>query len=125
MRLQVFQPGTALLFRAAPIVADDLLFSSKCKHLKSFRATRFVDCFEEWLGWSEQGVQIGSQIGSQIVENTKRTACEKRVGAWVPPRLDPSPHSLFTRFSFSRLSESLEQASVEPPHMPNLMHELL
>ena len=28
----------------------------------------------------------------------------------LPPRLDPSLHSLFTRFSFSRLSESLEQA---------------
>ena len=58
MRLQVFQPGTPLLFRAAPIVADELLFSSKCKHLKYFRATRFVDCSEEWLGWSEQGVGI-------------------------------------------------------------------
>ena len=42
--LQVFQPGTALIFRAAQIVADELLFSSICPHLKFSRATRFVDC---------------------------------------------------------------------------------
>ena len=42
--LQVFQPGTALIFRAAQIVADELLFSSICPDLKSSRATCFVDC---------------------------------------------------------------------------------
>ena len=34
---------TALIFRAANIDADELLFSSICPHLKSSRATRFVD----------------------------------------------------------------------------------
>ena len=36
--------GTALIFRVAQIVADELLFSSICPHLKSSRATRFVGC---------------------------------------------------------------------------------
>ena len=36
--------GLALIFRAAQIVADELLFSSICPYLKSSRATRFVDC---------------------------------------------------------------------------------
>ena len=36
--------STVLIFRAAPIVADELLFSSICTHLKSSRATRFVYC---------------------------------------------------------------------------------
>ena len=57
--MQVFQPGTALIFWAAPIVANELfIFSSIFTHLKSSRATRFVDCSWEWLGWSEQGIEI-------------------------------------------------------------------
>ena len=36
--------GYGLIFRAAQIVADELLFSSMCSHLKSSRALRFVDC---------------------------------------------------------------------------------
>ena len=56
---KVFQPGTALIFRAAQIVADELLiFSSICPYLKSSRAARFVDCSWKWLGWFEQGVGI-------------------------------------------------------------------
>ena len=48
-------------------------FSSICTHLKSSRATRFVDCSWEWLGWSEQGVGItltGKGIAGDVFEWT-------------------------------------------------------
>ena len=35
MYLQVFQPGTALIFRAAQIVADELFFSSEYVHISN------------------------------------------------------------------------------------------